>query len=280
MSSQQNSQNYRSTGSYFSPFRYQNIKINTEFTPIFIKELENSVFNIKKYIRLVGIILNIKKKQKYVEYTINDSSGTIRVIFWFDQNIINEVNLIGSIARDNPALGTLVDIRGTIDKYNNKIQVKCFLLRVVDDPNFESFWWIKLYESRNRYLSRLTTQIQTSNIEINQYTPLRHKLCTINEDSSNNNLLNSRNVEIFKCTCKCHSNSSNNFSLSNSIQYKIISRQVAYSLRKLVMGNLVSYSDSPSKQQIHFAINKMLNCICNKNHILSNIPVSLFLCKY
>lgn len=128
-------------------------------------------------------------------------------------------------------------------------------------------------------MPRLTTQIQTSNIEINQYTPLRHKLCTINEDSSNNNLLNSRNVEIFKCMCKCHSDSSNNFSLSNSIHYKIISRQVAYSLRKLVMGNLVSYSDSPSKQQIHFAINKMLNCICNKNHILNNIPVSLFLCK-
>ncbi|KAL7067711.1 OB-fold nucleic acid binding domain-containing protein [Cryptosporidium serpentis] len=275
MSNQQNSQNYRSTGSYFSPFRHQNIRINTEFTPIFIRELENSAFNIKKYIRLVGIILNIKKKQKYVEYTINDSSGTIRVIFWFDQNIINEVNLTGSIAKDNPVLGTLVDIRGIIDTYNNKIQVKCLLLRVVDDPNFESFWWVKLYESRNRYLSGLTTQIQTSNIEVNQYTPLRHKLCIINENSSNNNLLNSRNVEIFKCICKCHIDSGNNFSLSNSIQYKIISRQVAYSLRKLVMGNLVSYSDSPSKQQVHFAINKMLNCISNKNHILSNIPVSL-----
>lgn len=35
---------------------------------------------------------------------VNDSSGTIRVIFWFNQNITNEVNLIGSIARDNPVL--------------------------------------------------------------------------------------------------------------------------------------------------------------------------------
>jgi len=102
-------------------------------------------------IQIQGTVVQVMVKQKYIKYTIDDTTDIIKCITW--NNCIPDPMDYLVTAVDEPRpypIGTHVSIIGTIQKYNNELELSISTIEpIINNPLAELLWH---KEANNRKL--------------------------------------------------------------------------------------------------------------------------------
>ncbi|KAH8740888.1 OB-fold nucleic acid binding domain-containing protein [Cryptosporidium ryanae] len=248
-----------------------------EFSHHFIREIKYNQFECKKYVKILGIITEIKKKSKYIEFTIDDSSGAIRAIYWGCRSEFESLKLTNNFYSNFSCFGVLIEARGIIENYNKRVQLKIINLSTVSNDNYESLWWINIY---NRKCSEIVNKSRSisrnneydSNLMLNKLfdgTSLFD-----DEESIEENLKLTELNDI--CICKKVFVPNTNIPISSS-KFILISRIVASLLLRSIS---IKYNESDEIEEdyISFSINKLLTSTNEVLNTLSVVPANYFSC--
>ncbi|KAJ1609315.1 hypothetical protein OJ253_1593 [Cryptosporidium canis] len=250
-----------------SPNLNHNFINSIEFEQCYIKEISSKFVNKKKYVKLIGIIIKFRKKPKYLElisgfillimnmltHIVDDSSDILRAIFWGSRSEFHELNLFRNLYTNQIDLGTLVEVRGTIEFYNSKSQLKLFYMSYIYNYNVESLWWFRIFEKlkkKNQKNISCTTNIEAYD---GMHT-LASSICKMRNYSSTERV----GQVYFNCICKNSEKKTNAISILNSCEYRIVRRIVITYFNRFMRLNYAYGTNLPNGEDVHFLINKVL----------------------
>ncbi|KAK9173987.1 Uncharacterized protein cmbei_2002370 [Cryptosporidium meleagridis] len=244
-----------------------------DFEPCFIREITSKLITQKKYVKVLGIIVNIRKRPKYIELTIDDSSDIMRAVFWGSRPEFQKLKLVRNYYTNSLNLGTLVEARGIIESYNNKAQLKLFYINNVYNCNIESLWWLNIFEKLIK--EKICISIPSDNI-------LNKELITLGSPFNkigHFEVISQLNSQYFICYCrKCHKITHNTELIQNNSRYEIIIRMIVSALNRF-KGLFRCYETNKlNEEDIQFIINRILIANCEINNALREVPITCFSC--
>ncbi|KAI8846354.1 hypothetical protein BC829DRAFT_491389 [Chytridium lagenaria] len=97
--------------------------------------------------RICGIVVAKDEREKFISYSVDDGTGIIECMFWFDSHSRAQ------IVRDTYPLGCLISATGRVTtKYNmRKLQIKNSAIE--KDPNMETLWWLQVVQTHQKAYS-------------------------------------------------------------------------------------------------------------------------------
>ncbi|TRY52853.1 Uncharacterized protein CTYZ_00002482 [Cryptosporidium tyzzeri] len=244
---------------------------NFDFEPCFIREITSKLINQKKYVKVLGIIVNIRKRPKFLELTIDDSSDILRAVFWGSRPEFQKLKLIRNFYTNSLNLGALVEARGIVESYNNTAQLKLFCINNVYNCNMESLWWLNIFEKFIK--EKMSISIHSDNIlngELIKFSSF-NKIGRFELTSQLNN-------QYFSCLCRrCHK-IINTKLIPNNSRYEIISRMIVSALNRFRSLFRCSETNKLNEEDIQFIINRILITNCEINNALREVPMSCISC--
>eukprot|EP00742_Colponemidia_sp_Colp-10_P007115 GILJ01007643.1.p1 GENE.GILJ01007643.1~~GILJ01007643.1.p1 ORF type:complete len:326 (+),score=50.86 GILJ01007643.1:45-1022(+) len=104
-----------------------------------------------------GVVVNVKQRQQFLQYIIDDGTGLIPCMCWLEADAAQSAT--------EPAileLGALVNVRGKLSTYRQERQIVVSTIRVEEDPNMESWWWLETIQLRQEvYLAPVSKFVST-----------------------------------------------------------------------------------------------------------------------
>ncbi|KAJ3104578.1 hypothetical protein HDU97_009090 [Phlyctochytrium planicorne] len=96
-----------------------------------------------KNVRLCGLIVSKDEREKNITYLLDDGTGLIPCVWWFDSESRNQVT------RETLPLGSLVNIAGKIAVKYQERKIHIHKATAQKDPNAETRWWTRTVELYN-----------------------------------------------------------------------------------------------------------------------------------
>eukprot|EP00743_Colponemidia_sp_Colp-15_P008076 GILK01008751.1.p1 GENE.GILK01008751.1~~GILK01008751.1.p1 ORF type:complete len:325 (-),score=39.44 GILK01008751.1:122-1096(-) len=99
-------------------------------------------------VEIQGVIVNVKQRQQFLQYIIDDGTGLIPCMSWLEADTAQSTRQPTILE-----LGALVNVRGKLSTYKQERQIVVSTIRVEEDPNMESWWWLETIHLRQEVYS-------------------------------------------------------------------------------------------------------------------------------
>jgi len=142
------------------PFHRCNIKL-------FIKQIQQlqqvenfpGVYNLFDHpvtrFQVVGVIVSIERKEKFIKFAVDDGTSVIFTCLWFD-------NRIQADDVTKYQLGHLVSVTGKLKVFREQKEINVENIVLQSDHNFEAYHWLdvmncyKIYQKKVVYPPQFT----------------------------------------------------------------------------------------------------------------------------
>eukprot|EP00731_Ephydatia_muelleri_P027320 Em0019g193a len=98
-------------------------------------------------VHLLGDVVSISQKNKFIQYEIDDGTGTIQCYHWRPVEGSDQGMVV-------PELGNLVSVFGKLSEYNGKRQIRVLNIMMETDPNVEPMHWLEVVQLKRTVYSR------------------------------------------------------------------------------------------------------------------------------
>ena len=96
-------------------------------------------------VKVIGFIIAVKVKEKYVLYTLDDSTGTVDCKVW--KNAVN-------IGKSKWNIGDWIKMEGKLNYFIDQIEINVNCMKRIVDPNEELLHWLECKNIRENLLKK------------------------------------------------------------------------------------------------------------------------------